>query len=63
MSQNETANLSFFPRLKEVASAKETVLLPETNKGAFSLHGKMIDKPIIKKAQNIITEYNLIEAN
>lgn len=62
-SQNEIANLSFSPTLKEVESAKEIVLLSETNKGAFSLHGKMIDKPIIKKAQNIINEYSLIEAN
>jgi len=27
-----------------------------TNKGAFSLDGKMVDEPIIKKAQNIINE-------
>lgn len=61
-SQNEIANISFSPTPKEVESAKEIVLLSETNKGAFSLHGKMIDKPIVKKAQNIINEYNLIEA-
>lgn len=62
-NQNKIANASFSPTIEEVEFAKEITSLSLTNKGAFSLNGKMIDKPIIEKAQNVINEYNLINKN
>lgn len=55
-SQLEIINEVFSPSKKEIKWAQRVLLEVEKNigKGAFSLDGKMIDKPIILKAEKII---------
>lgn len=58
-------NKVFSPSKKEIDWANQVLLaVAETkHKGAFSLDGKMIDKPIIKKAEKIIAsakEYGIL---
>ncbi|MBI9008434.1 MAG: CoA ester lyase [Tenericutes bacterium] len=59
-SQLEIINEVFSPSKKEIIWAKRVLEAVEKNigKGAFSLDGKMIDKPIILKAQKIIQKAN-----
>jgi citrate lyase subunit beta/citryl-CoA lyase len=55
-SQLEIINRVFSPSKKDIAWAKSVLdaVLQHKDKGAFSLDGKMIDKPIINKAEKII---------
>ena len=55
-SQLELINEIFSPTKKEIEWAKKVVKAVEENKGkgTFSLDGKMIDKPIILKANKIL---------
>lgn len=55
-SQLEIINSIFSPSKKEIVWAKKVLKAVEENKGkgAFSLDGKMVDKPIISKAEKII---------
>ena len=59
-NQVEVANEYFAPSIEEVTLAKEIIKHAKKNKGAFNLNGKMIDKPIITRAENTIKQYNLI---
>ncbi len=60
----EIINTTFTPSEKEIFEAKRIVKKAEKeNKGAFSLDGKMIDLPIIEKAQKVLEKakkYNLL---
>ena len=63
-SQLEIINEVFSPTKKEIDWAKSVIEEVKNNigKGAFSLNGKMIDKPIILKAEKIVDKaikYNL----
>lgn len=63
-SQLETINTIFSPSKEAIEWAKKVLISKEKNrgKGAFSLNGKMVDKPIISKAEKIIEKakkYNL----
>lgn len=62
-NQSKIANESFSPSKEEVELAKEIIMQAEKNDGAFNLNGKMIDKPIIAKAQETINQYNLMKKN
>ena len=54
-NQVDTINSVFAPSLKEIEEAKRIVKKSEeTNKGAFSLDGKMIDLPVIEKAKKLL---------
>lgn len=59
-SQLEIINEIFSPSQKEIAWAKGVLKEGESNigKGAFSYQGKMIDKPLITKAKNILEKAN-----
>lgn len=63
-NQVETVNTIFAPSLDEIDYAMKVIKKSQsTSKGAFSLDGKMIDLPIIKKAEKTIEKakkYNLI---
>jgi len=64
-NQLESINKIFSPTQKEIDWAKRVLEAVKTNpgKGAFSLGGKMIDKPIVLKATKIIDKakkYNLL---
>ena len=62
-NQVDLINQVFSPSLEEITEAKRIVKKSEeTNKGAFSLDGKMIDLPIIEKAKKVLEKakkYNL----
>ena len=62
-NQIDIINQVFAPSLEEITEAKRIVKKSEeTNKGAFSLDGKMIDLPIIEKAKKVLEKakkYNL----
>ncbi|MBN2541138.1 MAG: CoA ester lyase [Bacilli bacterium] len=63
-SQLEIINKIFSPSQKEINWAKGVLKEQEKNigKGAFSYQGKMIDKPLITKANNILkkaSQYNI----
>ncbi len=55
-NQLEIINEIFSPSKKDIEWAKDVIKLAEDNigKGAFSYKGKMIDKPLILKAEKII---------
>jgi len=64
-SQLDIINNIFSPSIEEIDWAKKVIELKNINKGkgAFSLNGKMIDKPLILKAEKIIEKakkYKLI---
>ncbi len=51
-------NEVFMPQIEDVILAKRIIeKAKETNFGAFSLDGKMIDKPIIERSKKIIALY------
>lgn len=51
----DTINAIFVPSNEEILQAKRIVAKAnETNKGAFSLDGQMIDVPIIEKAKQLL---------
>ncbi|MEN1967799.1 CoA ester lyase [Lentibacillus sp. N15] len=56
-AQIEMANTAFVPTAEEMAFAKRLIAQAVKEKGAFQLDGKMIDKPIIDKAQRILDAY------
>lgn len=63
-NQLEIINEIFSPTKEEISWAKQVIQLKVQNKGrgAFSLNGKMIDKPLITKAEKILLKafkYNL----
>lgn len=62
-NQVDIINQVFSPSVEEITEAKRIVKKSEeTNKGAFSLDGKMIDLPIIEKAKKVLEKakkYNL----
>jgi len=62
-NQVDIINKVFAPSIEEITEAKRIVKKSEeTNKGAFSLDGKMIDLPIIEKAKKVLEKakkYNL----
>ena len=62
-NQVDIINQAFSPSQGEITEAKRIVKKSEeTNKGAFSLDGKMIDLPIIEKAKKVLEKakkYNL----
>lgn len=55
--QINIANQSFSPTKEEVEFAKKVVLQSNNRDGAFQLEGKMIDKPIIERAQILLRNY------
>ena len=63
-NQVETVNNVFAPSIEDIEYAMKVIKKSKTTtKGAFSLDGKMIDLPIIKKAEKTIEQakkYNLI---
>ncbi|MBR7554809.1 HpcH/HpaI aldolase/citrate lyase family protein [Allobacillus sp. GCM10007491] len=61
-SQIKSANAVFSPSKEEYEFAQRLVSRALTEKGAFQLDGKMIDKPIIEKAERILNEYELIKS-
>ena len=62
-NQVDIINTVFAPSLDEITEARRIIKKSEeTNKGAFSLDGKMIDMPIIEKAKKVLEKakkYNL----
>jgi len=62
-NQVEIINKVFSPSKMEVDWAKEVIKLKEANKGkgAFALKGKMIDKPLITKAEKILDKAKLFK--
>lgn len=60
----DVINTTFTPTQEEIINAKRIVKkASETNKGAFSLDGKMVDLPIIEKAKKTLEKakkYNLL---
>lgn len=61
-SQIKGANAVFSPSKEEFEFAQQLVSQALKEKGAFQLDGKMIDKPIIEKAERILNEYELIKS-
>ncbi|KAK6335083.1 hypothetical protein TWF718_010524 [Orbilia javanica] len=61
--QIETINKMFSPSSEEVEWAKELLEAVEKNKtdGAFEFNGKMVDRPVFRKAENILKKYQLIQ--
>jgi citrate lyase subunit beta/citryl-CoA lyase len=57
-NQIDIINTLFLPSIEEIEYAQKILLAKEKadqdGLGAFSVDGKMIDQPIIKRAQNII---------
>lgn len=49
-------NEVFSPSQKQIEYAQKVLIAAETNKGAFSLDGKMVDKPIIERSQKVIAK-------
>ncbi|MGY0691497.1 HpcH/HpaI aldolase/citrate lyase family protein [Virgibacillus sp. FSP13] len=60
-AQIEIANTTFAPTAEEVDFAKKIISQSTAEKGSFQLDGKMIDKPIIEKAQRILHDYESIK--
>lgn len=60
-SQIGIANKSFAPTEEQINFSKRLVSESLKTDGSFQLDGKMIDKPVIKKAQRILHEYELIQ--
>ncbi|KAK6511696.1 hypothetical protein TWF481_000602 [Arthrobotrys musiformis] len=62
--QIETINKVFSPDPDEVEWARELLAAVEKNKadGAFEFDGKMVDRPVFRKAENILEKHKLIEA-
>lgn len=64
-NQVDVINRTFVPSAKDIKHAKRIVIKAnQTLKGAFSLDGKMIDKPIIlraKKTLELAKKYGLLE--
>jgi len=60
----DTINMVFSPSIDEINESLRIIAKAnQEQKGAFSLDGKMVDKPIIEKAKKIIEEakkYNLL---
>ena len=55
--QVEPVNAVYYPSEDEIAWAKRIVAAAEASKGAaVAVDGKMVDRPVILKAQNILTE-------
>ncbi|MCF7927028.1 MAG: CoA ester lyase [Candidatus Izimaplasma sp.] len=53
----DVVNTVFSPTTHQIANAKRILKKAETHqKGAFNLDGKMIDKPIINRAKNLIAQ-------
>jgi citrate lyase subunit beta/citryl-CoA lyase len=59
-------NDEYSPRAEEVAYAKKIIELNDeaarTGRGSFALDGKMIDIPIIVRAQKLLKRYEAIQA-
>lgn len=53
-SQLSIINHLFSPSAKELEDAKRILAMAEKHNGAFALDGKMIDRPIISRAQDIL---------
>jgi citrate lyase subunit beta/citryl-CoA lyase len=64
-NQVDVINRTFVPSVEDIKQAKRIVIkADQTSKGAFSLDGKMIDKPIIlraKKTLELAKKYGLLE--
>jgi citrate lyase beta subunit len=62
-AQVETVQAAFTPSLKEVEQAKALMeafhFHQERGKGAFEFEGKMVDMPVIRRAQNILNRAGL----
>ncbi|KAK6510570.1 hypothetical protein TWF506_009675 [Arthrobotrys conoides] len=61
--QIETINRMFSPSPEDVEWAKSLLEAVEKNKtdGAFEFEGKMVDRPVFRKAENILAIHQLIE--
>jgi citrate lyase subunit beta/citryl-CoA lyase len=64
--QVKIVNEEYSPRLDEVAYAKKIIELNDeaarAGRGSFALDGKMIDVPIIVRAQKLLKRYEAIQA-
>lgn len=60
--QINIANELFSPSDKEVKEARE-ILANVNEQGVFQFNGKMVDKPIIDKANRVINEFNMISTD
>ncbi|UJL47703.1 CoA ester lyase [Virgibacillus sp. NKC19-16] len=60
--QIKIANEVFSPSDKEIKEARE-ILANMNEQGVFQWNGKMVDKPIIDKANRVINEFNMISTN
>jgi citrate lyase beta subunit len=62
-AQVETVQAAFTPSFKEVEQAKALMeafhFYQERGKGAFEFEGKMVDMPVIRRAQNILIRAGL----
>ena len=53
-NQVDVVNRALMPTTEELHFAKRVIEAAKTNKGAFRLDNKMIDKPIIERAKNLV---------
>jgi citrate lyase subunit beta/citryl-CoA lyase len=64
--QVEIVNEEYSPRPDEVAYAKKIIEMNDqaarAGRGSFALDGKMIDVPIIVRAQKLLRRYEAIQA-
>ena len=64
-SQIETINQTFSPHPDDVAYAREVVeawsQAEAAGRGSLDLHGKMVDVPVVKRAQNLLALVEAIE--
>ena len=61
--QIDDVNLAFYPTEKQIAYAKRVIEAEKQalseGKGVFSVDGKMVDKPIIDRAKNLLKKVNV----
>ena len=64
-NQVETVNLCFSPTASEIAYAQKIIALKETHgKGVFAVDGKMVDAPVLKRAERLLQKarhWNLVK--
>jgi citrate lyase subunit beta/citryl-CoA lyase len=53
-NQISIINKTFSPTQKQIENALKIELAAKSNKGVFSLDGKMVDKPIIERSKKIL---------
>ncbi len=54
-NQVETVNVSFSPTPEDIAYAQKIILAQKTHdKGVFAVDGKMVDAPVIKRAERLL---------